>query len=188
MLAANRNERVIGRTEILVVSIRTRNGFSQSGAPSGRKWATEALNDFVNLDKSILSHTGRPIVNVKIRCLVVLNMYGIKPNKFIRIIDRKIADTIDLKPFRWTEFVRDNWVNIRSVISFMKEDFREFNSQNVDCISKINVMLIHKNREFDGIIYLNIKGSNDEKISGIIQNMGIPLGALKAPSLFNLMF
>jgi len=37
MLAASRNDSVIGRTMILVVSIITRNGFSQSGAPSGRK-------------------------------------------------------------------------------------------------------------------------------------------------------
>jgi hypothetical protein len=37
ILAANRNDRVIGRTMILVLSIKTRNGFNQSGAPSGRK-------------------------------------------------------------------------------------------------------------------------------------------------------
>lgn len=59
---------------ILVVSIRTKNGFNQSGAPSGRKWATDALNDLVNLDITILNHTGNPIVKVKIKCLEVLNM------------------------------------------------------------------------------------------------------------------
>lgn len=37
MFAASRNDKVSGRTVILVVSIRTRNGFNQSGAPSGRK-------------------------------------------------------------------------------------------------------------------------------------------------------
>jgi len=74
IFAANRNDRVNGRTIILVVSIRTRNGFNQSGAPSGRKWATEALNDLVNLERIILNHTGSPITNVKIRCLEVLNM------------------------------------------------------------------------------------------------------------------
>jgi hypothetical protein len=37
MLAANRNDRVRGRTRTLVVSIRTRKGFNQSGAPSGKK-------------------------------------------------------------------------------------------------------------------------------------------------------
>jgi len=37
ILAARRNDKVIGRTVTLVVSIRTRKGLSQSGAPSGRK-------------------------------------------------------------------------------------------------------------------------------------------------------
>jgi hypothetical protein len=37
MLAARRNDRVIGRTVTLVVSISTKNGLSQSGAPSGKK-------------------------------------------------------------------------------------------------------------------------------------------------------
>jgi hypothetical protein len=37
MLAASRNDSVIGRTKILVVSIITRNGFNHSGAPSGKK-------------------------------------------------------------------------------------------------------------------------------------------------------
>jgi len=93
---------------ILVVSIRTRNGFNQSGAPSGRKWAIEALNDLVNLDVTILSQTGRPRINVKIRCLVVLNIYGMSPNKLIRTIDRKIDDTADLIPFKCVILVRDN--------------------------------------------------------------------------------
>lgn len=43
MFAANRNDRVIGRTVILVVSIIIRAGLSQVGAPSGRKWATNCL-------------------------------------------------------------------------------------------------------------------------------------------------
>jgi len=43
MFAARRKERVIGRTVILVVSINTKNGFNQSGAPSGRKWAINIL-------------------------------------------------------------------------------------------------------------------------------------------------
>jgi hypothetical protein len=67
IFAANRKERVRGRTRILEVSINTRNGFNQSGAPSGRKWAAEEIGFFVNLDIIILSHTGNPIDRVKIR-------------------------------------------------------------------------------------------------------------------------
>lgn len=38
-LAANRKDKVIGRTKILTVSTKTRNGFSQEGAPPGRREA-----------------------------------------------------------------------------------------------------------------------------------------------------
>lgn len=58
---------------ILVVSIRTRNGFSQSGAPSGRKCAINILGYLVNLDRIILIHKGRPRDRVNSRCLDVLN-------------------------------------------------------------------------------------------------------------------
>jgi len=67
MLAANRNDSVSGRTRILVVSIKIRNGFSQSGAPSGNKCATDALGDFENVDKMKDSHIGNPNESVKIK-------------------------------------------------------------------------------------------------------------------------
>jgi hypothetical protein len=37
ILAASRNDRVIGRTTIEDVSIKTRNGFNHVGAPSGNR-------------------------------------------------------------------------------------------------------------------------------------------------------
>ena len=45
MLAANRNDSVIGRTMILVVSIITKNGFNHSGAPSGKKCAIDFFGE-----------------------------------------------------------------------------------------------------------------------------------------------
>lgn len=60
MFAANRNERVSGRTSTLDDSIRTRNGLSQSGAPSGRKWAVAAFGLNVNLEIISLNHNGNP--------------------------------------------------------------------------------------------------------------------------------
>jgi len=72
MFAASRNDRVIGRTVTLVVSISTRNGLSQSGAPSGRKWAIDFIIELVNLDIIIDNHRGSPKIRVKIKCLDVL--------------------------------------------------------------------------------------------------------------------
>jgi hypothetical protein len=109
MFAANRKDNVIGRTKILVVSIRTRNGFNHLGAPSGRKWAIDALVFFVNLESTIDNHRGKPNLNVKIRWLVNLNVYGTKPDRFIRIIITNRGVTIDLKPFKLNMKVRVSW-------------------------------------------------------------------------------
>jgi phosphodiesterase/alkaline phosphatase D-like protein len=69
ILAASRNDRVIGRTKTLVVSIRTKKGFSHSGAPSGRKWAVDFLGANMKPEINMLIHIGSPIVRVIIRCL-----------------------------------------------------------------------------------------------------------------------
>ena len=74
IFAARRNDKVIGRTVILEVSINTRNGLSHIGAPSGRRWAIVILGDFLVLDKISISHIGIPIDIVNRRCLDTLNV------------------------------------------------------------------------------------------------------------------
>lgn len=69
ILAASRNDRVIGRTDTLIVSISTRKGLSHSGAPSGRKWAIDFFGLKAKDEIISLSHIGRPIDSVKIKCL-----------------------------------------------------------------------------------------------------------------------
>src|ERR1700733_619036 len=107
ILAANRNDRVIGRTTTLVDSIITRNGFNQSGAPSGRKWAIDFFKLCVKVDKINLSQIGSPNDMVKIKCLEVLNVYGINPIKFtiIKIIKIEVKDEENL--FRFLPDVRE---------------------------------------------------------------------------------
>lgn len=99
MFAASRNDRVIGWTNTLIVSVSTRNGFSHVGAPSGRKCAIVFLGCFVNLDRIISIHIGRPIDKVIIRCLVFLREYGVIPRRFDRIITIKIVVTSADIPF-----------------------------------------------------------------------------------------
>jgi len=69
IFAANRKDKVIGRTIILVVSIITKKGFNHSGAPSGRKCATDFLGEYVNEEIIIDNHIGNPIDRVIIKCL-----------------------------------------------------------------------------------------------------------------------
>ena len=73
ILAANRKDRVTNRTEILIVSVKTRKGLSQSGAPLGKKCATNDLGAWVIALIINLNHKGRPNERVKRRCLVDLN-------------------------------------------------------------------------------------------------------------------
>ena len=69
ILAANRKDSVIGRTEILIVSICTKKGLSQSGAPDGNKLAAKEEGLYINLDIISASHKGSPIVKVNTKCL-----------------------------------------------------------------------------------------------------------------------
>ena len=67
ILAARRNDSVIGRTEILVDSIITKNGFSQLGAPLGRRWARNSMGFDVIEDIIRLNQRGRPKESVNKR-------------------------------------------------------------------------------------------------------------------------
>jgi len=131
MLAANRNERVIGRTVMLVDSISTRNGFNQSGAPSGRKCAIDFIIDLKNLDIIIDSHKGKPKISVKIRCLDVLKKYGISPRRLIVIIEKNRVEIEWLSPFKLNIYVRDSWAIIIIVNGVIREFVRDIDIQNV---------------------------------------------------------
>jgi hypothetical protein len=171
MFAANRNDRVIGRTVTLVVSINTRKGFSQSGAPSGRKCAIDFLIDLKKLDIIIDSHRGRPKINVKIRCLDVLKKYGTSPIKLITIIEKNRVEIVWLSPLRLFINVRDNWAVIINRKGVILEFDREDDIQKVNWVIIIIHIFIIINILMDGLIELNLNGSKAEKISGIIQNM-----------------
>lgn len=108
MLAASRNDRVIGRTKILVVSMRTRNGFSHSGAPSGRKWAVDFFVECENDEINILIQSGRPIDRVRSRCLDDEIEYGIIPIKLTEISRMNRLDSVIGSPFMWIDMVRDS--------------------------------------------------------------------------------
>lgn len=155
ILAANRKDKVIGRTVTLVVSINTRNGFSQSGAPSGRKWAIDFIIDLVNLDMIIDNHKGKPKIRVKIRCLEVLKKYGMSPHKFIIIILINSVATDCLNPLRLFINVRESWAVMIIKNGVIIEFARDGDSQNVRLIIIIRDIFIIINNLIDGLIELN---------------------------------
>lgn len=169
IFAASRNDRVIGRTMILVVSIITRNGFSHSGAPSGRKCATDFLGEYEKDDRIIDNHIGSPIDRVIIRCLDDDREYGIIPIKLIKIIVINSAVISDDIPFKLNDIVRDNWVIITSIIGRLIEFFRCLNFHIWGWIIIINAILSIIASVVDGNNNVKFAGSKIEKISLIIK-------------------
>jgi len=108
MFAAKRNIKVIGRTIVLLVSISTRNGFNQIGALSGRKCAIIFFFEYIILLRIINIHSGTLNDAVKIMCLVDLNIYGISPEIFIKMIKKNsilFTNNIDLRLFSFVYII-----------------------------------------------------------------------------------
>lgn len=138
----------------LEVSMRTKNGFSQSGAPSGRKWAIEAIGEEENEDKIILIHSGRPHVKVKMRWLEILKKYGIRPIRFIiiMVVNREdISSIISLKLLRNVRLscamIIEPMINRSILIRFIS-------IIGVRWIKNINIILINKIIEVVGKVEL----------------------------------
>lgn len=106
IFAANRNDRVKGRTRILEDSIKTRNGLSQSGAPSGKKCAVAVLGLNLNLEIISLNHIGRPRDSVITKWLDILKQYGTRPSKLTIITTINTDVTKEDSPFKDVDVVR----------------------------------------------------------------------------------
>lgn len=100
---------MIGRTQILVVSINVRKGLSHLGAPPGNKPAKTSVGDVVTPERIRANHNGNPKERVKRRWEVALNIYGSIPEKFIRIIKTNKLEKIKDIPLRLSVKVRDVW-------------------------------------------------------------------------------
>jgi len=81
MLAANRTDNVIGRIKDLTTSIRTINGKSRFGVPTGTKCANIALGCFHHLVIMCPSHRGKANETEKTRCLEDGKQKGRRPKK-----------------------------------------------------------------------------------------------------------
>lgn len=166
ILAASRKDSVIGRTEILVDSTKTRNGFNQEGAPPGRSIA----RNFIGIDRIderiILSHIVRPNESVISRWLVILNTYGAS---LIRLnIIKKINndEIIEFQPNRWRD--RDRSSCWKMVVKRRKEVHDTW----VGCIHTVGIigikmatLSIQNSCGGIGRDSIAIIGSNDEKMS-----------------------
>lgn len=112
IFAARRKDKVIGRTEILEDSMRTRNGFSQEGAPPGSRAAINLIGEERREEMIRLSQRVRPNEKVKTRWLDELKVYGINPVKLIKIKRRKSGATILFHPGNCRDRERESWLKM----------------------------------------------------------------------------
>ena len=168
ILAARRNERVNGRTNILIVSIIIKGGLNHAGAPLGRSIAKNSLGEFKVEEITIESHRGNPNDKVKIRCEEKLKIYGIRPNKFTKIKKINKKEIIKESPFRENPFLRVIWENIKfkGDITILRWVGRETQKEEEKIMKKEK----RKTQNIKGSINkMLMAGSKEEKISVIIK-------------------
>lgn len=112
ILAARRNDSVIGRTENLDDSTITRNGFNQGGAPPGSSLAVNFIGCERIDDRIMLSQSVRPKENVNSRCLERLKIYGVSLIRLIVIRKRKSVEMIAFQPRNFCAYERVSWLKI----------------------------------------------------------------------------
>lgn len=99
ILAASRKESVNGRRKFLNVSISTKKGFNQVGAPAGSRCARNDFGSWDKADRIIIIHKGIPKENEKRMCEDNLNEYGSSPIKLIEISNIKSGTRSEALPF-----------------------------------------------------------------------------------------
>lgn len=86
ILAVKRIAKVPGRIIFLVVSIRTIKGISTGGVPCGTKCANMCTVWLIQPNTIKLSHRGKAKVNVNLKWLVLVKIYGKSPRKLLKAI------------------------------------------------------------------------------------------------------
>lgn len=169
MLAASRKDRVIGRTRVLTVSIKIRNGLSQAGAPPGRRDArvVEGLKHLLEIIN--LSQRGSPKDSVKIKWEEELKTYGITPIKLIVVIKMYRATRRVVRPFRFVVEVRLPCWFIISVGIDKSQNSCLGEAQNKGCRNARVIKLIAQNIIGEKLKMEVVAGSKEEKISTIIK-------------------
>ena len=101
MLAARRNESVIGRIYELIVSTSDKNLEMNEGVFSGKKWADMDLILLLNDSIIMVDHIGAPVLNVDIKCEVSVIVSGAAPHLFRMISEWNDGINMNNIPLMW---------------------------------------------------------------------------------------
>lgn len=165
MLAVKRIAKVPGRIKFLIVSMQTIKGIKIGGVPCGTRWAN-IFNVFVNHPYNInLSHNGSANVNVNVKCLDLVKMYGNRPIKLlIKIVENSVIKINVLPSLIFKRFLNSKCKFLMIVIH--KILIREGISQNICGIKIIIIVDLNQLREKIWVL-----GSNVENRFVIIFNL-----------------
>ena len=161
MFAVNRTAKVPGRIRLLIVSITTINGINIVGVPCGTKCSNIWFVFLIHPNSINLIHIGRARVNVSVKCLVLVKMYGNSPRKlFIRIIrnsDVRINE-FPLFVFPLLKIVFISWCNlfINKLTIIL---FREGTNQILVGINSSPMIVLV---QFSDILLISVVGSKIE--------------------------
>lgn len=131
ILAVSRTASVPGRIIFLIVSIHTIKGIKIEGVPWGTRWANMCCVWFNQPNIINEIHKGRAKVNVKVKCLVLVKIYGNNPKKLLNRIsvnkDVKIkALFLFIGPIKVLNSLNNKYNNL-----FQIKEIREGKNQNV---------------------------------------------------------
>lgn len=156
ILAANRTAKVPGRIIFLIVSMITINGIKAGGVPWGTKWANICVVLLIQPNIMKDSHKGRASAKVKIKCLVLVKIYGNKPSRLFH----KIIENREIK--------------IRVLPLIVLFLIRILNS-----LWRTRITLFHKNEYRDGISQYEVGINKIPKnvLSQLSDNLNIAVGS-----------
>lgn len=161
MLAVRRTANVPGRIRFLIVSIITINGISIDGVPWGTRCSNMWLVFLIHPNNINLIHSGKARVNVRVRCLVLVKMYGNNPRKlFIKIMRNSDVrmNEFPLFSFPFLRIVFISWcslfINNLTIILF-----REGINQILDGINNNPIAVLV---QFNDKLLISVVGSKIE--------------------------
>jgi hypothetical protein len=161
MFAVSRTAKVSGRMRLLIVSIITINGINIVGVPCGTKCSNMWFVFLIHLNSINLSHIGRTRVSVRVRCLVLVKMYGNNPKKlFVRIIRNRDVrmNEFPLFSFPFLKIVFISWCNL-FINKFTIMLFRDGTSQILVGINRSPMAVLV---QFNGKLLISVVGSKIE--------------------------
>lgn len=100
MFAIKRTDRVIGRITLLIDSINTIKGIKAEGVLWGTKWANIWVVWFNHPNNINLSHKGKASVNVIVKWLEDVKIYGNNPRKLLNTINKNNEINMIVDPWR----------------------------------------------------------------------------------------